>query len=1079
MPDGYGEIAGMIGRFGRWLGLAVLAVLVVGALVLAGAWFFVVHDPDALRTQLEDALEQALERDVAIGADLDIRPGLRPTVQVRDITVANADWGSPRPMLQIGLLEVTFRLTPIVTRRVLVVRRLAVSDVDAWVENDAKGRSNWALTGRSGSGPAPLELQEILADNLSITYRDWDSGEESRYSVERLAARPAEKDSLHVEASGSARGLPAKIRLSLQGRTNLLRGQGFPLAFDASLGDASLSGYGTLAELDLSNAAGTDLHIQLEGNNLRTLQPLTPLELPETNRYTLALDLDSDATELALDQISGKVELAGGAVSVKGRVGRLLEFAHMDLNVQAQGTSVSQMTGIKHWLAETTEFSLEGHATGSWEAPGLDNVKGHFVRPNGTIDVSGSVADVRKGSGIDAGIRTRSQKETLLSRLLEISDAPVNEANGEMRIVGDWPDPAIEGISVEWIRGERTSRLSGRIAGIKGGTGVDLDVDAYWDDLRLLEPLTGLDLYETDSVRVKGRLTGSGRNLDLAIDDGKASEGPSTLAVRGYIRGIPDRPRTDLSVDLEGSDLEGFGKIYDLVLPATQAYRLRGRLSGIGGNMNLDDARVSASREGLIVEANGRIEDFFGDVVLNMDATATGNSVAALGDVLGLELPATDTYRLEGQVVGPAAKARVDAFQGSLARGSAQVTAGGTISWSGDEPTFNVTGRLAAATLADAGAVADLSLPAIPEFNTNFSASGTPRAFDLRLADFALDDSRTNADLQIRVPESGPVSVRGSLNDGTLRLDTRDYAEDSSNSPKDRWVPDIAFDSLTPEGLDLELSAKGVGILLKQGRFAIRDARLATADGLFSLKPAVVDYAGGTLDLSFVLDRKQSPTAASLRIEAKDLVFGQVITELAGARASGGTLTGDLDLSGTGNGLRQALATSSGRLAILAEDGSVAVAGLQLLATDLILDALPLTKKRSEVKLNCVMQEWIITDGIARAGLLYVDGHDLRIRGTGNVNLVTEGLDVKLAPRPKKARILAHNVDLDIRGTISAPKIRANAASSALKGAVTYGKYVLLGPAGLLIPTDRLAQDYPRCAESLKDLPAPADKGAE
>ena len=495
--------------------------------------------------------------------------------------------------------------------------------------------------------------------------------------------------------------------------------------------------------------------------------------------------------------------------------------------------------------------------------------------------------------------------------------------------------------------------------------------------------------------------------------------------------------------------------------------------------MDLDDARVGASRDGLVVEADGRIEDFFGDVVLNMATTATGDSIEALGDVFGVERPATDAYRLRGRVVGPAAKARIEAFAGSLSRGSAQISAGGTIRWSEEQPAFNVTGRLAAATLADAGAVVDLALPAIPELNTNFSASGSPRAFELRLADLALDDSRTNADLQIRVPETGPVKVDGALSEGTLRLDTRDYARASVRGSDSPWVPDLAFADLLPEDLDLNLTASGVSFLWRNGRFAIRDAKLTLGGKKLALKPGAVDYAGGTLDLTVTLDGGQRPPAVSLRMHANGLVFGQVLTELAGARASGGTLTAELDLSGTGAGLRQALATSSGRLAVLAEDGSVEIEGLQLLATDMILKAMPLTRKDSRVRLNCIMSDWMIADGVANAGLLYVDGENLRIRGTGTVNLETERLNLNLAPRPKKARILAHNVDLKIRGTVTAPEVKADAASSALKGAVTYGKYVLLGPAGLLIPTDRLAEAHPRCADSLQSLPGPANGEAE
>ena len=95
----------MIANVARWFGLAALALVLLAGLAFAGAWLFVTYDKDALRTNLEAALENALDRDVDIGGEIDLHMALRPTVALSDIKVANADWGADRPMLEIGTLK--------------------------------------------------------------------------------------------------------------------------------------------------------------------------------------------------------------------------------------------------------------------------------------------------------------------------------------------------------------------------------------------------------------------------------------------------------------------------------------------------------------------------------------------------------------------------------------------------------------------------------------------------------------------------------------------------------------------------------------------------------------------------------------------------------------------------------------------------------------------------------------------------------------------------------------------------------------------------------------------------------------
>ena len=107
----------------------------------------------------------------------------------------------------------------------------------------------------------------------------------------------------------------------------------------------------------------------------------------------------------------------------------------------------------------------------------------------------------------------------------------------------------------------------------------------------------------------------------------------------------------------------------------------------------------------------------------------------------------------------------------------------------------------------------------------------------------------------------------------------------------------------------------------------------------------------------------------------------------------------------------------------------------------------------------------VFDDGIVDVPMLYVDSRQLRMIGGGTIDLRNESYDMRLQPRPRGTRIFAHNIDLLLTGSITDPEYSTTGAAKTV--ATKYGKFVLLGPAGLFIPTGK-SQKHP-CAGSLQE----------
>jgi hypothetical protein len=138
---------------------------------------------------------------------------------------------------------------------------------------------------------------------------------------------------------------------------------------------------------------------------------------------------------------------------------------------------------------------------------------------------------------------------------------------------------------------------------------------------------------------------------------------------------------------------------------------------------------------------------------------------------------------------------------------------------------------------------------------------------------------------------------------------------------------------------------------------------------------------------------------------------------------------------------------------------------LTLRIHDALFNRLPWLNRTEELSINCAITHLEATDGIVNVDPLYFDAEQMQMLGGGQIDFRTESFDLRLAPRPRGTRILAHNIDLLVRGAFNNPEISSAGTSKAL--ATTYGKYAVLGPAGLLVPTER-SRKHP-CVGSLQE----------
>jgi uncharacterized protein involved in outer membrane biogenesis len=145
--------------------LAVAGLLVV---VVAGLALYVTFaDLSRFRPDVEAAVSQATGREFRITGEFKPKVLPRPSLVAEGVTLANANWGAPMPMLSVGRASVEVGLWSLVSGPIRI-KNLELQDVSILLEQNASGASNWSSDApaapppRTSSNPGLQELPAII-----------------------------------------------------------------------------------------------------------------------------------------------------------------------------------------------------------------------------------------------------------------------------------------------------------------------------------------------------------------------------------------------------------------------------------------------------------------------------------------------------------------------------------------------------------------------------------------------------------------------------------------------------------------------------------------------------------------------------------------------------------------------------------------------------------------------------------------------------------------------------------------------------------------------------------------------------
>jgi AsmA family protein len=195
---------------------------------------------------------------------------------------------------------------------------------------------------------------------------------------------------------------------------------------------------------------------------------------------------------------------------------------------------------------------------------------------------------------------------------------------------------------------------------------------------------------------------------------------------------------------------------------------------------------------------------------------------------------------------------------------------------------------------------------------------------------------------------------------------------------------------------------------------------------LLKLSPLNFSLARGTVNSDITINARRDPVFTDYDIRLSPTPMGVLLAGF-GVEESGttGTLKARVQMTGSGNSVRDSLANSNGRIAVILPKGSFWTRNVQLSELDIgtFVQKMFEKKLKEPVQINCGLIGFSVRNGIAAADPILIDTEKNVMLGRGGFSFKNETIDMAFRADSKKFSLFAGQSPVGIGGYFSRPSI--------------------------------------------------------
>lgn len=244
---------------------------------------------------------------------------------------------------------------------------------------------------------------------------------------------------------------------------------------------------------------------------------------------------------------------------------------------------------------------------------------------------------------------------------------------------------------------------------------------------------------------------------------------------------------------------------------------------------------------------------------------------------------------------------------------------------------------------------------------------------------------------------------------------------------------------------------------------------------LLKLSPLNFDMAGGHVASDISIDARVPAVITDYDIRMSPTPMGKLLARFGVADAgTTGTIKARIKMRGTGNTVRQSLATSNGRIAVILPAGTFWTKYIQLSEFDVgvFVQRMFQKKLKEPVQINCGLIGFTVRDGVAAADPVLIDTNANVMTAKGGFSFKDESLALAFRADGKKKSLFSAQSPVGINGHFTAPGIQIVTPQLLTRAGVGLGLGLLFPPAALAAFVDPGDAKAAKCGPVLAGAPA-------
>ncbi|RXR08694.1 AsmA family protein [Pseudoxanthomonas composti] len=286
--------------------------------------------------------------------------------------------------------------------------------------------------------------------------------------------------------------------------------------------------------------------------------------------------------------------------------------------------------------------------------------------------------------------------------------------------------------------------------------------------------------------------------------------------------------------------------------------------------------------------------------------------------------------------------------------------------------------------------------------------------------------------------------------EGPVQASAEQKAEVARQEAKPTVLPDSPYDLSKLRAMDADVKWKAQRINAPKLPIDDMDAHLTLTDGLLQLHPLNFGVAGGNIRSQIKMDARAPVISTRADISVRGLNLGRLFPDAEITKTAIGRIGGDMRIDTRGNSIAAMAGNANGEVGIGMGKGQLPQLLVELAGLDVMQSLAYLFDQSKQIPVRCAFADFGVKDGLMRSRALAFDTTDTLIVGDGNIDLKREGLELTLRPRPKDRSILSFRTPLQIGGTFKDPSFRPDLKKLGLRGAVALALGSIAPPAALL-----------------------------